>query len=103
MFLTTNRVETMDPAFESRIDVRIAFSSLTPPLREQIWINHLTKHVTSESNFGQEEVSSLAEKELNGRQIKSAVKVALILAGSKGRTLTFEDIRTVLQTREAQN
>ena len=103
MFLTTNRVETMDPAFESRIDVSIAFSSLTPLLRQQIWINHLTKHATPEASFGKEEVSSLAEKELNGRQIKSAVKVALILAGSKGRALTLDDIRTVLQTREAQN
>jgi ATP-dependent 26S proteasome regulatory subunit len=103
MFLTTNRVETMDPAFESRIDVSIAFSSLTPALRAQIWINHLTKYVTSDDTFSKVAISSLAERELNGRQIKSAVKVALILAGSKGRALTLEDIRTVLQTRETQN
>lgn len=99
MFLTTNRVSTIDPAFESRIDVSIDYPDLTADLRLQIWKNFLfrSEGIMSGVNLSEEQLTPLAELNLNGRQIKSAVKTAQLLATSKGEKLEISHLRAVLR------
>ena len=52
MFLTTNRVSTIDPAFESRIDVSISYPDLTVELRCQIWTKSLFRSEEIRSGVG---------------------------------------------------
>ncbi|PMD51470.1 uncharacterized protein K444DRAFT_707852 [Hyaloscypha bicolor E] len=42
IFLTTNRVECIDPAFESRIHLSLSYPELTRELRHKIWKNFQT-------------------------------------------------------------
>lgn len=44
MFLTTNRVSTFDPAFQSRIHISIDYPELSPESRRKIWENFLGRH-----------------------------------------------------------
>lgn len=95
MILTTNRVETMDLAFDSRVDIRLHYPALTKKSRKQIWINFINR-IQERESFKSEEMDALAGLELNGRQIKSVVKTACLLASGKEEKLTFEHVRTVV-------
>lgn len=97
MFLTTNRVSTIDPAFESRIDVSIDYPNLTPELRLQIWENFLYRDEDVKAAIGEEDLQPISKLPLNGRQIKSAVKTAQLLAMSKEEGLKIEHLRKVLR------
>lgn len=100
MFLTTNRVSTIDPAFESRIDVSIDYPDLTPELRLQIWSNFLFRKQFQEEGaepIKEDELVPISKLALNGRQIKSAVKTAHLLAMSKNESLGIEHLRDVLR------
>jgi hypothetical protein len=44
MFLTTNRVSTFDPAFQSRIHISIDYPGLSPENRRKIWNTFLGRH-----------------------------------------------------------
>ena len=41
MVLTTNRMRSIDTAFESRIDITLSYSSLTEADRQRVWRNFL--------------------------------------------------------------
>ena len=97
MFLTTNRVSTIDPAFESRIDVSIDYPNLTPELRLQIWENFLYRDEEVKAAIGKDDLGPISKLALNGRQIKSAVKTAQLLAMSKEEGLKIEHLRKVLR------
>ncbi|KAF7554145.1 hypothetical protein G7Z17_g3101 [Cylindrodendrum hubeiense] len=98
MILTTNRYLTIDPAFESRVDVILSFPELDEPSRAQIWRNFLQKD-EAVTALGEEAISILANVPLNGRQIKSAVKTARVLAAGEGVLLNVEHIRIVVRLR----
>ncbi|KAL9119812.1 MAG: hypothetical protein Q9187_003634 [Circinaria calcarea] len=95
LFLTTNRVGNIDPAFQSRIHVSIAYSNLTAESRRAIWSNLLEspglRHEMEEGDL-----KELAEVKLNGRQIKNVLKTAQLLATKRGGILRRELVETVL-------
>jgi len=100
MFLTTNRINIIDPAFESRIDVAVSYPELTPPLRRQVWVNFITRLPSHMWSVSEKDFDKLAEAELNGRQIKSAVKTAQMLAGRERVRLEMGHLRKVLRLRK---
>jgi len=81
MFLTTNRVTTLDEAFKSRISIAIKYRNLDKAARQQIWKNFLVlagvtivneKGMTdgcdeSMATITEDELNKLAAKKLNGR------------------------------------
>ncbi|KAF4441639.1 P-loop containing nucleoside triphosphate hydrolase [Fusarium acutatum] len=98
MILTTNRYPAIDPAFESRIDLSFVFQDLEPASRAKIWYNFLdreNKVLAEDSNA----IAKLASMPLNGRQIKSAVKTARILAASENLPLAVDHLQTVVFMR----
>ncbi|CZS83054.1 unnamed protein product [Fusarium graminearum] len=88
LFLTTNRVKSLDPAFESRITLSIRYESLDIDAREQIWKNQLNNH--SRVDIQTVNTRELAKEPLNGRQIKNVVRVALSLAMDQDIMVTQE-------------
>ena len=44
MFLTTNRVQTFDAAFQSRIHISLEYAELDTKSRKQVWDNFLNQH-----------------------------------------------------------
>ncbi|KAE8445949.1 hypothetical protein EG329_012728 [Mollisiaceae sp. DMI_Dod_QoI] len=101
MILTTNRIETMDAAFDSRVDIRLHYPALDSTARRQVWYNFVAK-LPSESTISEEDLDKLAKLELNGRQIKSAMKTAHLLASGKEEITGFEHVRTVLRITRGQ-
>ncbi|KAI1792718.1 P-loop containing nucleoside triphosphate hydrolase protein [Ganoderma leucocontextum] len=73
-----------DEAFLSRIHVALHFSELTVPAKAQVWRAFLRKAGVSETTVDDALVQKLAERDINGRQIKNACRTAQSLAGLRG-------------------
>lgn len=74
LFLTTNRVETFDDAFQSRIHVALRYNELTFKAKVKIWKMFLemvrVKYGEDAPQvLTQDEIEWLAKKGLNGRQV----------------------------------
>jgi SpoVK/Ycf46/Vps4 family AAA+-type ATPase len=84
MFLTTNRIRAFDEAFLSRIHVALHFDELTQESKEQVWSAFLRKVA---ANISEAQIHELARRNINGRQIKNAVRTAQSLAVGRGEKL----------------
>ena len=100
LFLTTNRVKAFDEAFLSRIHVALHFHELTRDARRQVWTAFLKKVGVDAAAFGPHLIDKLAEREVNGRQIKNAVRTASSLAASRGIALSFKHLADTLDAME---
>ncbi|KAK6337065.1 hypothetical protein TWF718_009851 [Orbilia javanica] len=95
LFLTTNRVSTFDDAFQSRIHVALRYSTLQTDAREQIWRNFIGRMDKKDTNIVEEDYKQLAAVDLNGRQIKNAIRTALSIAETNGETLGLNHFHIV--------
>lgn len=103
LFMTTNRVDNIDAAFQSRIHVSLDYPDLTAESRKQIWKNFLVgfsnkgKDGTQQKpEISEADIEELAELKLNGRQIKNILKTSQLLASRKKSVLNRSFIDTVL-------
>jgi SpoVK/Ycf46/Vps4 family AAA+-type ATPase len=94
LFLTTNRIETFDEAFGSRISMFLFYSTLSTQHKEKIWKSLLEK--AGVQNVGSEKLSELAALKLNGREIRNAIHTAQSLAQNKGQDLELEHVQHVI-------
>lgn len=130
LFLTTNRVETFDEAFQSRIHMGIRYDNLKPAARKKIWQHHVGKvekmaAQEGESNkqkarpFTDEDFNELSKKNMNGRQvcvlrqrsrldallkipqIKNTVKTGQSIALSEKTSFSMEHLKRVLEVAQA--
>lgn len=99
LFLTTNRVTTFDEAFKSRIHIPIRYTDLSFESKLQIWKNFCGM-VPGGVDIDERGLERLAEHDLNGRQIKNAVKAAESLASFEGVKL---DLARLLQVTKIQS
>ena len=95
LFLTSNRVNTFDDAFKSRIHVPLKYNDLTVSSRKQIWKNFLSK-IAGSVEVDEEAYDSLAQANINGRQIKNVVRTAKSLAQFHGQKLNREKLEQVI-------
>lgn len=77
LFLTTNRVETFDDAFQSRIHVALRYEELSNKAKKEIWKMFLDKVRVMEGietmPFKESDYDALARRNLNGRQVSSTM------------------------------
>ncbi|KAL6865498.1 hypothetical protein ACO1O0_001592 [Amphichorda felina] len=105
LFLTTNRVSSMDPAFQSRIHLSLEYPPLDGEARAAVWRGFLDRTVSRNGGAAgaaaheltEEEVGLLSGLDLNGRQIKNVLKMSNLLACQKEEKLKYEHIRKVLK------
>jgi len=102
LFLTTNRVDNIDAAFESRIHLSLEYEGLDKDARRHVWHNFLTR-TSNVGNFTADQLETLAAVDLNGRQIKNILKTAQLLASKQDRQLLFEHVDTVMKLRAANS
>ncbi|KAI1266462.1 P-loop containing nucleoside triphosphate hydrolase protein [Xylariaceae sp. FL1019] len=95
LFLTTNRVQAMDEAFESRIHFRLAYPDLDQAARRKVWKGFLDRQKGHE--IGEKELEKLSELDMNGRVIKNVLKSSSLLASHKGEELGLKHLKTVLE------
>ncbi|PHH72760.1 hypothetical protein CDD82_5807 [Ophiocordyceps australis] len=107
LFLTTNRVGDIDPAFQSRIHISIEYPPLNIQARAAIWKTLLKRAVVDQSwakadskGVGQHqvteaEIDTLSRLEINGRVIKNMIKAAHLLACHRQQALSYEHLQAV--------
>ena len=103
MFLTTNRVSTFDPAFQSRIHLTIDYPKLDFQSKMLIWQTFVRPQSDSSqygSNIQEKDLRALAKIDMNGREIKNTVKTARLLASQKGVPLAMGHVATVLRVKD---
>lgn len=122
LFLTTNRVDNIDAAFESRIHLSLMYDDLDQASRKHVWETFLARtvgaagdggrditnpptngHIISTPltpNFTATEINTLSTTPLNGRQIKNVLKTSQLLASKQGVPLAFKHVDTVMKLRE---
>jgi hypothetical protein len=100
LFLTTNRGDTLDRAFHSRIHLTLRYPDLDGDAKEHIW-RHFTTLSGVAHGFSADVYERLAQLPLNGRQIKNTVKIATLLATRQKVTLGVDHVRTALQAIQA--
>jgi AAA+ superfamily predicted ATPase len=99
MFLTTNRVETFDPAFQSRIHISLDYQELSIDSRKTVWDNFLNSS-SQDHTITKTQLTELARMNMNGRQIKNILKIARLLASRKEEKLSHEHILTTLDVTQ---
>ena len=103
MFLTTNRVEQFDPAFESRIHLTVNYPNLDASSRRLIWRAFVVSEgAEAKGALTEGDLDESAQHDLNGRQIKNVVKTARLLAASDARRLSMRHLLTVLRVRQGK-
>jgi AAA+ superfamily predicted ATPase len=100
MILTTNRMRSLDSAFESRIDISLTYNPLNTTERCQVWKNFIGNFSTKDVDIDSDAIMELAQWEFNGRQIKSAIKTARILAAKQQEPLRKKHLDVVLRLRD---
>ncbi|KAJ4995434.1 putative 26S proteasome regulatory subunit-like protein [Colletotrichum sp. SAR 10_66] len=99
MFLTTNRLDSIDPAFHSRVHLSLEYPGLEQSSRKEIWSGFLGKIGKGDQRhaLSEEDIGKLASLDLNGRQIKNILKTSNLLACSEKTMLRFDHVKTVLE------
>jgi len=99
MFLTTNRLNDIDPALESRIHLIIHYPALDIASRLHIW-KTFVRMGNLESRLSDRELEILAKNEINGRQIKNIVKTGRLLSRQSNAPLAIEHLEMVLKVKQ---
>jgi hypothetical protein len=86
LFLTTNRVRKIDQAFYSRISVALHYKK--EGKAQKVWTNLL-----GAAGLNPEWAAELSSYDVNGRQIKNSIRMAMTLAKSKNRTINIGDLK----------
>lgn len=109
LFLTSNRVDALDPAFKTRITLGLRYEQLGQDARKQVWTNLLGASGYREAIADSQiiNVDELAQFQLNGRDIKNAIRLGMALAEEDGvslsQTLLLETIETLNEFNEKMN
>ena len=99
LLLTTNRIDAIDSAFQSRIHLTLEYPDLDGAARKAIW-RTFTSSLEEGSEVSEEQLGELAGVKTNGREIKNVVKMAHLLAKRNEAPLGIEHVRTVLRVVE---
>lgn len=94
MFLTTNRINSIDSAFESRISIVIQYEPFSESERLQVWKNLLTAaNITSLSD---DDLITLSKEKINGRQIKNSIRMSQALACDLNQPVNVDHFNIVI-------
>ena len=93
LFLTTNRVESLDPAFQSRVTCALRYDPLSLESRKEIWSSMMTR---LNIDLSAVDVNELAKVDINGRQIKNTLQLALALARHEEVSVTQKHLLETL-------
>ncbi|KAK5745935.1 hypothetical protein LTR17_001064 [Elasticomyces elasticus] len=91
LVLTTNREVAFDPAFHSRIHLKLQYRPLDHDSRVEVWKTFLGAGTLTDA-----ELQRLGMHKFNGRRIKHLVRMAQLLAHSEQATLTMDHLDIVL-------
>ena len=95
LFLTTNRIKCLDEAFSSRISIAIHYYELDQSARHQVWCNFLSMAI-GDDEMRKMDIDKLSDYTLNGRQIRSCVRLGQALARTQNTSMSMEHLITTI-------
>jgi len=99
LFLTTNRIASVDHAFQSRVDLFLPYYDLDAAARLQVWRNFI-EHVGARGfDVDEAGLERLAEIPLNGREIKNLIKTSQLLSLKAGKKVDVERLVMLAEKR----
>lgn len=101
LILTTNRVATFDEAFKSRINLAIRYPNLDEVQRVEIWRNFIevlrrSRELVDFTDLDYN-VPHLAQRDMNGRQIRNVITMARYLARFRKEMLVYRHVQDAIQ------
>ncbi|KAH9987836.1 hypothetical protein F4779DRAFT_611294 [Xylariaceae sp. FL0662B] len=84
LFLTTNRISSIDHAFQSRVDLFLPYHDLSPEARRQVWKSFIDRAGRDKFEIDDDSLDKLSQLCLNGREIKNLIKSAQLLSLKSG-------------------
>jgi len=99
MFLTTNRIESFDPAFKSRIHLSMKYPPLCREFRRKLWSSFIETGISDDVDPSVQDTNFLdemADYNFNGREIRNVVRTAYSLAVSWDQELNDIHFHTTL-------
>ncbi|KAF7555173.1 hypothetical protein G7Z17_g2404 [Cylindrodendrum hubeiense] len=99
LFLTTNRISSIDHAFQSRVDLFLPYHDLTSEARRQVWDNFIERSGRHKFDVTNEALDKLSELKLNGREIKNLIKSAQLLSLKSGDKVSTERLMLLADKR----
>ncbi|KAH8892780.1 P-loop containing nucleoside triphosphate hydrolase protein [Thozetella sp. PMI_491] len=85
LFLTTNRISSIDHAFQSRVDLFLPYRDLTSSARRLVWENFIEHAGRDKFDIDDAALDKLSQLNLNGREIKNLIKSAQLLGLKSGQ------------------
>lgn len=96
LFLASNRMHTIDPAFDSRIHIRLFFSNLNKEGRTKVWKGAFERQqIEALTN---EEFAKLGDHKFNNREITNMVEIAKITAEDPTK-VTYDAVELLINMR----
>ena len=88
LFLTTNRVKTIDEAIASRIHLPLRYGELDQSARKAVWKSFLTTGNATERRapLPPKDFERLSKKELNGREVRESCSNEALLTEFSSRS-----------------
>lgn len=99
LFLTTNRISSIDHAFQSRVDLFLPYHDLTSAARRQVWENFIERAGRHKFDVSDASLEKLADLRLNGREIKNLIKSAQLLSLKDGGKVPIERLLLLADKR----
>ncbi|KAH7026928.1 P-loop containing nucleoside triphosphate hydrolase protein [Macrophomina phaseolina] len=101
LFMTSNRVNTFDPAIRSRLHLALQYHAPDAERRKLLWKQKLERVSEEDRDLDIDLcVRAMHQAEMNGREISNAVNTALTLAKSGSGRLGLSHLDTVLRVWE---
>ncbi|KAI1338522.1 hypothetical protein F5Y15DRAFT_386114 [Xylariaceae sp. FL0016] len=101
LFMTTNRMSSIDHAFQSRVDLFLPYHDLSTEARREVWRNFIERAGRNKFDFDDEEAAleKLAGLDLNGREIKNLIKSAQLLSCKSGAKVPMDRLYMLADKR----
>ena len=99
LFLTTNRISSIDHAFQSRVDLFLPYHDLTNAARRQVWENFIDRAGRDKFDINDESLEKLSQLNLNGREIKNLIKSAQLLSLKTGGKVPMDRLYMLADKR----
>jgi len=92
LFLTTNRVNCFDDAFQSRINLTLNYEEFDTEIREKVWLKQLTS-----AGLDLKPETQWLTHNMNGRQIGNCIRMAMSIAMSKAEKVSNDHLETAMR------
>jgi hypothetical protein len=109
IFLTTNLYATVDAAFRSRVNIHLVFTPLSVASRLVLWRKFLSrlppswKGMNVLEHLSDGDMEELARWELNGREIKNAIKTVKTWCDCKDVSMSLVRLESGIKVTAPQS